>query len=477
MATVITSECINCGACEPECPNTAIYPGGVEWELDGQKHPPLREDIFYIVPDKCTECVGFYDHEACAAVCPVDCCVPDPEHPETEEQLIAKAKRLHPDVEFPEDFPSRFKKGNGAARPAPAEAPAPSAAQEKREVAAAPKPAAPAQPTGVAAAAAVAASPAPARIEKPISAPKPKLQLVSAPPPRAAQGVLSEPFEEALEALGDPGRPSRRRFVRWAAALLLPVLGALPARQKEALERAVGDRRFFSAAAATGLNVIHDIVLYPVLFAVAGALYLGRDLFSSQLHGLVLLGLVAAAVETCWRLREAVFQGRPVGETPLRASFYGAVLGALLAPVFRLAFADAAEKRGAVGVDGFHGSEFEDKIERERRYGEVYVLREHANGYYFRMELPRRIPPSAEKLALGVPDEMPDYKLDLALENGYFVVRGKVVDPTVRRLAAVSPAFPPDFTTYVKLERPVRGFQHRYRDKTLEVVLLAADAR
>ena len=25
MAIIITDECINCGACEPECPNTAIY--------------------------------------------------------------------------------------------------------------------------------------------------------------------------------------------------------------------------------------------------------------------------------------------------------------------------------------------------------------------------------------------------------------------------------------------------------------------
>ena len=32
MSTMITEECINCGACEPECPNTAIYEGGVEWE-------------------------------------------------------------------------------------------------------------------------------------------------------------------------------------------------------------------------------------------------------------------------------------------------------------------------------------------------------------------------------------------------------------------------------------------------------------
>ena len=33
MAIKITDECINCGACEPECPNTAIYEGGAEWKL------------------------------------------------------------------------------------------------------------------------------------------------------------------------------------------------------------------------------------------------------------------------------------------------------------------------------------------------------------------------------------------------------------------------------------------------------------
>ena len=61
MATYITSDCINCGACEPECPNDAISEG---------------DDIYVIDPDLCTECVGFYDHEACQAVCPVECCLP-----------------------------------------------------------------------------------------------------------------------------------------------------------------------------------------------------------------------------------------------------------------------------------------------------------------------------------------------------------------------------------------------------------------
>jgi ferredoxin len=133
MATIITSECINCGACEPECPNTAIYQGGVEWEHNGQTHPAIATDIFYIVPDKCTECVGFYDQEACAAVCPVDCCVPDPNRPETEGALLQRAKELHPEATFGDDFPSRFREraavaaapaAEGAGAPASAETPA-----------------------------------------------------------------------------------------------------------------------------------------------------------------------------------------------------------------------------------------------------------------------------------------------------------------------------------------------------------------
>lgn len=95
MATMITEECINCGACEPECPNEAISEG---------------KDIFIIDPSRCTECVGHHDEEQCAAVCPVDCCVPDPNNPEPEGKLLQRAKELHPDKSFDDaDFPSRFR--------------------------------------------------------------------------------------------------------------------------------------------------------------------------------------------------------------------------------------------------------------------------------------------------------------------------------------------------------------------------------
>jgi ferredoxin len=114
MAIIITDECINCGACEPECPNNAIYEGGIEWKfgegtgakgdfflLDGTaanadvKHSPVSDDYYFIVPDKCTECVGFHEEPQCAAVCPVDCCVPDPDHVETKDRLLAKKALMH----------------------------------------------------------------------------------------------------------------------------------------------------------------------------------------------------------------------------------------------------------------------------------------------------------------------------------------------------------------------------------------------
>jgi len=112
MAIKITDVCINCGACEPECPNNAIYEGGAMWNwsegtnlkqvtkdgitIDGSMpQKPLSDEFFYIVTDKCTECVGFHEEPQCAAVCPVDCCVPDMEHQETKEALLEKKKWLH----------------------------------------------------------------------------------------------------------------------------------------------------------------------------------------------------------------------------------------------------------------------------------------------------------------------------------------------------------------------------------------------
>jgi ferredoxin len=116
MAIIITEDCIDCGACEPECPNNAIYETGASWKWsegtsltqieleDGSfisaetPNDALSNDVFYIVPNKCTECMGFHEEPQCAAVCPVDCCVQDPDNIETDEELLAKKSWLHAEL-------------------------------------------------------------------------------------------------------------------------------------------------------------------------------------------------------------------------------------------------------------------------------------------------------------------------------------------------------------------------------------------
>lgn len=79
MSLLITTDCINCDVCEPECPNEAIYMG---------------DDIYEIEADLCTQCVGHFDTPQCQEVCPIDCILIDTARPETKEQLEEKAKRI-----------------------------------------------------------------------------------------------------------------------------------------------------------------------------------------------------------------------------------------------------------------------------------------------------------------------------------------------------------------------------------------------
>lgn len=82
MALLITEECTGCAACVEDCPNQAISES---------------ETVYLIDPEKCTECVGFFDEPQCIVVCPVECIVPDPAHRESREELLAKKARLHPE--------------------------------------------------------------------------------------------------------------------------------------------------------------------------------------------------------------------------------------------------------------------------------------------------------------------------------------------------------------------------------------------
>lgn len=115
MSLKITDECLNCGACEPECPNGAIYEGGTSWsfsdatnltgivkDLKGnlidaeERNTPIKEDHYYIVEEKCTECFNFANEPQCLAVCCVDSYEKD--KTETKEELSKKIEWMFGDI-------------------------------------------------------------------------------------------------------------------------------------------------------------------------------------------------------------------------------------------------------------------------------------------------------------------------------------------------------------------------------------------
>ena len=81
MSMIINEECINCAACEDDCPNDAITEG---------------DEIYVINSDLCTECVGAFDEPQCVELCPVDdCIILDPNKVESKEVLQAKHDAIH----------------------------------------------------------------------------------------------------------------------------------------------------------------------------------------------------------------------------------------------------------------------------------------------------------------------------------------------------------------------------------------------
>jgi NAD-dependent dihydropyrimidine dehydrogenase PreA subunit len=452
MATMITNDCINCGACEPECPNNAISQG---------------DPVFVIDPQLCTECVGFHDYEACAAVCPVDCCVTDPNNIETEEALIARARVLHQDTDFGENFQSRFRKGEAqsaasapeAPRPAsPAPAPATPAAEKPAPAAAAAKPAA-AKPAA-----------APAKVAQPVAAPKPVAQVKKEPRPKK---TFPKELPVSFAEVSNQYKPSGALGQGWSKSLLLlaqPALGALPHAMKKRLEVAV-QSPLFTAAGCTGLNILHNAVLYPlVAMGVAVGVHGPEILGSQAINSYVLIGILVAAVEAVFRLRSGIFGAIPADEMVFPASLYGVPMALVVGPLLEKHAGLIREL--PIPVDGFYSKGFVEKLERERRYGNVYTMEDRGGAFLLRMEFPRWMPDIGIPGRSKLPDELPDYDYDLVLNNGQFIVKGRCTDENVRKISSSVGAFPPEFTTVITLKENVIGFAHRFEDKLLEVFLL-----
>lgn len=105
MPMKINENCTNCGICEMLCPYNAVYPGGVNWRKIHNRYfvfceeEVIHDDFwspyhFYVVPDKCTECIGKYPEPICKTACTKNAMIKDGVHWESEEHLFAKKDYL-----------------------------------------------------------------------------------------------------------------------------------------------------------------------------------------------------------------------------------------------------------------------------------------------------------------------------------------------------------------------------------------------
>ena len=440
MATMITADCINCGACEPECPNNAISQG---------------DPVYVIAPQLCTECVGFHDYEACAAVCPVDVCVTDPNNIETEEVLVARARALHPELTIGDNFQSRFRKGVAVAAPA-------AAAQPAAAVAA---PAAAVKPV---VAPVVAKAPPPVPSAKPAPAPVKKEPR----PKKNFPNELPLSFAEARKQF-QSGGSTQPGWFRAAVILAQPLIGALPHGIKKRLELAV-QSPLFTAGGSTAVNIVHNAVLYPLIAAGIGIAWHGDRgfIFDKGLNNYLLVGLLLAVLEGVFRLKDGLFKVKPAEEMNFPPAVYGAPLALVADPLLSKHVGLVREM--PIPVEGFYSKGFVDKRERERRYGNIYTVEDFGAAFLMRMEFPRWLPEIGIKNREQLSDEMPDYDYDLSLQDGQLIVKGKLTDEKVRKISSSVGAFPPEFTSVIQFRERISGFVHQFNDKILEVLLVKA---
>ena len=294
-------------------------------------------------------------------------------------------------------------------------------------------------------------------------------------PEKHFPGELDADFDTVLASVDASPVRKAPAPVQIAFRLAEPVLGAMPDGVKANLEHAVGTTSGFSRIRSTALNMILNLALYPAILTGFAVAVLGDRLFSQSTGGWIMLGVLIAAGEAAWRLREGVIHAKPAHELTYRGCWYGLAL-APLGSILAHAGGAGRKTERKVAFDGFEGTMHEDKTERDRRYGTVYTVAEYANAYLVRLEMPRKLPPSSLKRLWNLPDEMPDYDYNIMLGDNVITISASVRGETIRRLSYVSSSFPADFTTRIEFGKPVGAFKHRMREKVLEVIVLKADA-
>ncbi len=304
--------------------------------------------------------------------------------------------------------------------------------------------------------------------------------------PAASEDVDAEEAPTAvIEVMPEPETPPARpdRQITGFAGLLLrmsqPLLGALPAPHKYALEGYAGPKTF-NACWATWQNIGLNIAAGTIVAMGLARAMLGAELWqiSSMTNLFPLLAVVLAMTEALARTWSVTVSSAPA-HRQYKGALYGWLTSWLVWPVVEA----LAKSLSHPPHDGVVPPEkavpggvvhIPDEMEKRRRYGMVHSVDESADGYTIVMELPRVTPVSLRPRAERLPAQMPDYALRSWVEDGVLRVQGTLDDPAFADAVDRDADFPGSFVAEFALADIGDDVNERYDAEAKELVVRVA---
>jgi ferredoxin len=118
-----------------------------------------------------------------------------------------------------------------------------------------------------------------------------------------------------------------------------------------------------------------------------------------------------------------------------------------------------------------HRDDPEDPRERERRFGRAHKMLDTGDRYVATVSFPHHVPNHPLKYRHGMPDFLPDYRYRIRLDGRRLGIEARLEDPVTTQLCSLARDFPRSFSVQFEIPESVAGFEERYWNKTLTVVL------
>jgi len=115
----------------------------------------------------------------------------------------------------------------------------------------------------------------------------------------------------------------------------------------------------------------------------------------------------------------------------------------------------------------------ESKWEVMKRYGMAAILSEEKDRYIIRMQFPEKAPLHIMTYKMGLPDQMPEYKYEVELNDNHdqVTINGYLTDPHFKSLTGKINSFPDRFRREFRLPQKVDLAREAYRSKVLTLEL------